>query len=269
MNINPDQSVKFDILLLNVPSKICIGGPMSSLDNQFVSNAPVDRSTDDVDIVDTVRAYIENGGFKPGDRLPPERQLIGELSMPRGALRRAFDALEREGTIWRHVGKGTFISREGRAAASSIADWTRDIARQLTPLKMVRARLCIEPAIAREAAVNASAESITRMRLAMEKASAATSWEDYETQDDLFHRTIAEASDNLLLLGLFDQLNKVRRAVAFGAVVRASPRPSRDHSSFAEHQAIADAIASRNRTGAQEAMQKHLQSVSRRLFEEE
>ena len=56
------------------------------------------------------------------------------------------------------------------------------------------------------------------MNVAMERAHAASNWQDYETQDDIFHRTIAEASDNLLLLSLFDQLNVVRRAVAWGNV---------------------------------------------------
>ena len=242
---------------------------MENLANQYGSIAPIDRPVDDVDIVARVRAFIENRSYQPGDRLPAERQLIGELGVPRAALRRAFDVLEREGVIWRHVGKGTFMSREPRGDQPFDSDWSLDVARQLTPLKMVRARLCIEPAIAREAAVNASAQSMTRMRLAMERASSATNWHDYETQDDLFHRAIAEAADNLLLLGLFDQLNKVRRAVAFGAVTRATQRPSRDHSSFAEHQAIAAAIERRDRAAAQEAMQKHLHSVSRRLFEEE
>jgi DNA-binding FadR family transcriptional regulator len=206
-------------------------------------------------------------GLKPGDRLPAERHLIGKLGMTRGALRRAFDALEKEGVIWRHVGKGTFMSRGGPAATDG-TEWTMDIARQITPLRMVRARLCIEPALAGEAALNASAASLARMRMALERASAAGSWEEYEAQDDLFHRAIAEASDNPLLLGLFDQLNRVRRDVAFGAVTRDTHKPSDDHSSFGEHEVIAAAIEARDRNGAQDAMRKHLISVSKRLFEE-
>lgn len=232
------------------------------------TNPRIDRHSEGADIVGRVRTYIDEGSYNPGDRLPPERQLIGELGMPRGALRRALDVLEREGVIWRHVGKGTFVSRERQEALPTAIDWTQDVARQLTPLRMVRARLCIEPAIAGEAAVNASADAVTRMRLALERASAATNWENYETQDDLFHRAIAEAADNLLLVGLFDQLNKVRRAVAFGVVPRATVRPSSNHSSFGENEAIAAAIERRDREGAQRAMRTHLQSVSRRLFEE-
>lgn len=241
---------------------------MNSQSDQCRTNYKIDRPSGDVEIITRLRAYIGEHGFAPGDRLPAERQLISEMGLPRGALRRAFDALEREGAIWRHVGKGTFVSGVGQGSPAESADWADDVSRQLTPLRMVRARLCIEPAIAREAAVNASAQSVTRMRHALERACSASNWEDYENQDDLFHRAIAEATDNPLLVGLFDQLNKVRRAVAFDAVKRETARPSADHSSFAEHEAIARAIEQRDRVAAQDAMQKHLQSVSRRLFEE-
>lgn len=212
-----------------------------------------------------IRELIANGAYAPGDRLPPERELIDTLGMTRTTLRRALEALEREGTIWRHVGKGTFVASHGAASgAGAIAQ----LSRRITPVKMMRARLCVEPAIAREAAVNASAEAITRMKLAKDRAQAASSWADYETHDDLFHKSIAEASDNILLLTLFDQLNQVRRAVAWGNVVRQSERPPQDHSSFVQHDAITAAIEGRDPAAAHEAMRMHLRSVSARLFEE-
>ena len=145
------------------------------------------------------------------------------------------------------------------AAATGGAGPLADLGRQITPVRMMRARLCIEPAIARESAINASGEAITRMKLARDRAEAASSWADYEAQDDLFHRSIAEAADNILLLALFDQLNQVRRAVAIGNVTRQSATPPRDHSSFAEHDRIIEAY---------EAMRQHLGSVSARLFGE-
>ncbi|WP_413854909.1 FadR/GntR family transcriptional regulator, partial [Albidovulum sp.] len=151
-------------------------------------------------------------------------------------------------------------------AETAAADPIADLGRQITPFRMMRARMAIEPAIAREAAVNASGKALMTMQLAMQRAQSAPSWGEYERQDDLFHRAIAEASDNLLLLSLFDQLNGVRRAVAWGNVVRDSQRPPSDHSSFGEHEAIAMEIAARRPEGAYEAMRRHLKSVSERLF---
>ena len=212
-----------------------------------------------------LRAFIAGGSYDPGDRLPPERELISCLGMTRTTLRKALLVLEREGAIWRHVGKGTFVAR--RPSADHIGGLA-EISQQLTPVKMMRARLALEPAIAREAAINASTEAIGRIKRCMMRAAEAPTWAEYEVQDDLFHRAVAEASDNILLLALFDQLNEVRRAVAWDTVVRKTARPPATHTSFAEHEAIAAAIEARDTSGAQEAMRRHLGSVSARLFGE-
>jgi DNA-binding FadR family transcriptional regulator len=213
---------------------------------------------------DKLRALIEEGGYAPGDRLPPERQLIDLLDVGRSALRRALEQLEREGAIWRHVGKGTFVAHGNPAAQDVLSD----IAHQITPVRMMRARLCIEPAIAREAAVNASGEAVARLESLIERGRAAPTWAEYERQDDGFHRAVAEAADNLVLLALYDDINRVQREVAWGTVRRASTRPPPDHSSFAEHDAIAAAIEAHDADGAYRAMRLHLQSVSQRLFGE-
>lgn len=224
-----------------------------------------DQTAAPADPVARLRSYISNGGFNQGVKLPPERHLTDELGMSRSTLRKALDVLERDGLIWRHVGKGTFVADGTR---DDVADASVQLGRQLTPFRMMRARLAIEPAIAREAAINASGETLARMRQALDRSRAATSWETYEVEDDIFHRTVAEASDNLLLLSVFDQLNEVRRAVAWGNVERKTTRPPADHPSFAQHDAIADTIAGRDPHAAYEAMRAHLRSVSSRLFGE-
>ncbi len=217
---------------------------------------------DPTDAIAALRSFIAAGNYSPGDRLPPERQLVGSLGITRTTLRRALDALEREGAIWRHVGKGTFVAAHGREGAGSLAD----LSQQVTPVQLMRARLSLEPAIAREAAINASDGAVTRLKLARDKCVEATTWDEYEAQDDALHRAVAEATRNVLLLSLFDHLNQVRRAVAWNNVVRESKRPPREHSSFAEHDALIEAIEARDYRTAHEAMRGHLQSVSARLF---
>lgn len=230
------------------------------------SDAPAET-----EIVAQLRDFILKRGIGAGSRLPAERELMTELGVTRTVLRKALDTLEREGSIWRHVGKGTFVSAANSNSDEAYEDAFAASVRlgsQLTPFRMMRARLTIEPAIAKEAAVNASGEAITRMHLALERSHSASNWELYERQDDLFHRAIAEASDNLLLLNLFDQLNSVRRAVAWGNVVRQNSKPTTNHASFRQHEEIAKAIADRRPAEAYTAMRNHLHSVSERLFEE-
>lgn len=213
------------------------------------------------DALATLRAFIVAGKYNPGDRLPPERELIVNLGMTRTKLRRALEALEGEGTIWRHVGKGTFLAAEGSARLA-------ELSRQVTPVQMMRARLALEPALAREAALGASGEALARIRLNRDRAVEAATWDEYEARDDMLHRAIAEATGNVLLLSLFDRLNQVRRAVAWNTVVRRLPHPPPDHSSFTEHDRIVSAIEARDPAAAYAAMRDHLGSVSARLFGE-
>jgi len=214
--------------------------------------------------VDALRALIESRRYAPGDRLPAERALIGELGVSRSRLRRALAVLENEGAIWRHVGKGTFVGAPPAVAADDI----ENLIRQINPVRTMRARLAIEPAIAREAAINASADALRRIDEARRAAAAARDWAEYDKRDDAFHRSIAEATDNLLLVSLFDRLNRVRRAVVASTVVRATEGPPNDHASFAEHAEIAAAIDAHDPARAQDAMRRHIGSVAARQFGE-
>ena len=171
--------------------------------------------------------------------------------------------MEREGVIWRHVGKGTFIAEPH--SEKSILNIS-ELVSELTPVQLLRARLSIEPAIAREAAIHASEADVSRIDAACNAASSATSWSEYERADDLLHHEIAAAAQNPLLMSMFEYLNAVRRAVSWNKVVRSSDRPASDHDSFVEHSRIFAAIEGRNANEAQAAMRTHLISVSKRLF---
>jgi Transcriptional regulators len=213
-----------------------------------------------------MRAFIAREGLTPGDRLPPERALIDLLDLKRTSLRKALEVLEREGAIRRHVGRGTFIAsaEEGALPNPDLSD----LAAQLTPVRMMRARLCIEPAIAREAAINASGEAIRAIREAQQRAERAPTWERYEAEDDALHRAIARASDNLLLVRVFDQISAVRRAVTWGNVERKTERPPANHPSFDQHRAILSAIEEHDPQRAHDTMRPHIGEVSARLFGE-
>jgi DNA-binding FadR family transcriptional regulator len=211
-----------------------------------------------------LRAWLVQKALPPSTRLPPERELSEILGVSRGELRKALAILERQGELWRHVGKGTFVGARPTAEVSSVAT----IAAQTSPAEVMRARLAIEPEIAREAALYANGDDIAELRLCLAGARRAETWRHYETWDNRLHRAVAEAAHNPLLLALFDTANAVRRTVVWGRMRNDGPRPPADHHSFAEHDSIVAAIEERNLAAAASGMRAHLRNVQAFLLEQ-
>lgn len=215
----------------------------------------------EADALARLRDFLAGAALGEAGRLPPERELADRLGLTRASLRKALTTLQSEGTVWRHVGKGTFTGDRPIDTASDIAS----MARRTNPIEVMNARIAFEPEIARVAALNATPTALAELRQCMERAVSAPDWRQYEIWDNRLHRAIAEATQNSLLLGLLDTLNAVRREVNWGRL-RADPkRPPADHHSFIEHQQIVEAIANRDTVGAASAMRAHLQSVERHL----
>ena len=209
-----------------------------------------------------VRAYLAQIEMPLDSRLPPERTLAGALGVTRAELRKALGALEAENQIWRHVGKGTFI---GSRPIDTLAD-VAAITRRTNPAEVMRTRLLLEPEVARMAALSATSAHVAEMRTCMQRSRAAQSWRQYEAWDNRLHRVVAESTQNSLLLALLDTLNAVRRAVAWGRLRGDKVRPAPDHHSFADHEAIVDAIEDRDVNRAASAMRTHLENVERNLL---
>jgi len=216
-------------------------------------------------IVTQLRGYLAQTDLPEDGRLPPERELAVALGVSRTELRKALDVLESEGQIWRHVGKGTFM---GSRPLDTFADIAA-LARRSNPAEVMRARIVVEPEIARAAAFTATPADISEMRMCLARSRQAETWRQYEGWDVRLHRTIAEATQNSLLIGLFDTLNAVRRAVTWGRLRTVPVRPRPDHHSFAEHEIIVEAIEHRDMAGAANAMRAHLMTVERKLLEKQ
>jgi DNA-binding FadR family transcriptional regulator len=210
-----------------------------------------------------LRAYIAQGEFSRNDRLPPERQLCLDLGVSRSKLRRAFTVLESEGSIWRHVGRGTFIG-DGPGAGEYPSILA--IAKRTTPHELMYARVILEPLLTREAALHATAEDVEELRKIAAKAREANTWREYEALDNQFHRLIAEATQNTPLVAMFEQLNALRRTIVWGRLRERSDHPPKDHHSFDEHDSILDAIENRDASLSESGMRQHLQSVTSSLF---
>jgi len=210
-----------------------------------------------------LRAYLAQSDLPGNAKLPPERELVEILGVSRGDLRKALAVLESEDELWRHVGKGTFVGARPIDELSTVAA----ISGKTNPAEVMRTRLLIEPVIAREAALNATAEDIAEMRNCLKGAREARTWRFYENWDNRLHRTIAQSTHNVLMLAMFDTLNTVRRAVVWGRLRPAGDRPEPNHHSFAQHDALVSAIEDRDLRTAEFAMRTHLIDVARNLLE--
>ena len=217
--------------------------------------------TDEPIALQTLRRFVDeaDGGFNA--RLPPERDLARRLEVSRAELRKALLVLVEEGRIWRHVGRGTFVGARPAVDTHEL-DYLSAIA---NPQRVMEARLAIEPSLARLAALHGVKPDFDRMRRLCRRCRDAREWRTYEAADDALHRAIAVATQNKLLVNLFERLNTVRRATVWGQL-RSTRLPPRDHLSFDQHEAIAERIISRDGPGAESAMRTHLLSVRDRIM---
>lgn len=61
-------------------------------------------------VVNSIRQGIEAGALKPGDKLPPVRDLAWKLGITPGTVARAYTILTDEGILNAEVGRGTFVA---------------------------------------------------------------------------------------------------------------------------------------------------------------
>ena len=203
---------------------------------------------------------LVGGGLAAGTRLPTERELAAAIGVGRAAVRRALEALEAEGLVWRRQGKGTFVVQPPRAPALA-----GDLAAASNPDEVAESRIALEPQLARLSALRASPEDVARMRVLAERASLATDADASELWDSALHRLIARTTGNGLLIALFDLMEEVRRDEVWRGL-RDRARSQRTYALYArQHGAIIDAIERREGRAAEAAMRTHLRTVAENL----
>jgi DNA-binding transcriptional regulator YhcF (GntR family) len=68
-----------------------------------------------IQIKEQILSEIRNQGFKPGQKMPTERELAQRLGTSRNTISSAYQLLEKEGVLVSHQGRGTFVAGEYRA----------------------------------------------------------------------------------------------------------------------------------------------------------
>ena len=207
----------------------------------------------------TLRRYVDQVRRESGRRLPSEARLVEELGISRARLRGLLKTLEREGLIWRHVGKGTFIGERSLSAElTSMPD-------VLTPPEAFEARLVIEPQIAALAARRATPGQIDDMWRCIRQMQALDDFDQWAVWDERLHRLVAKAAGNKLLLAVYDTIRESAPSGMRNIINRVFSSTTRNESNV-EHQRYIEAIANHDPASAESLMRAHLHAVKQIMF---
>lgn len=216
-------------------------------------------------VVNHVRALIEDGTLHPGDKIPPEREFAKKLKISRASLRAGIGHLAAMGVLNVRHGVGTFVE-DGPPALGTASLALLGALHGFKPWQMFEARLILESHLAalaaergREEHFTALAEEVTEMYATFHEP------QEYLIHDMRFHRTIAEASGNPILAVLMETV-----MTALYDERRKTVERSRDLKQSAEiHREIYRAIRSRNAIEARAVMERHLKLAESALAHEQ
>ncbi|MGB7099805.1 MAG: FCD domain-containing protein [Xanthobacteraceae bacterium] len=214
-----------------------------------------------VEIEGSLRKRIAAGEWAPTGRLPAERELAAEYGVARNTVRRAVEAIAHDGTVERHVGRGTFVN----GGATELADIVQRVT-GVSPADLMAARLIVEPQAAAIAAKNASSSDLLAIAEAHQRASDAHQNDQFEHWDTQFHQRIFAATRNELLVSVHDILQVIRSRNAWIELKRKAFSENRRRDYCMHHGEILAALGNRDAEGAAQAMRLHIETIEITLF---
>lgn len=212
------------------------------------------------EVAERLRRDVADGVFKPGEKLPPERDLMTRYSVGRNTVREAVRGLVALGMLEVKAGAGTTVSRiDGRAAlARTVSERPMDDAAMND---LVEFRLLLEGQAAQLAAERATPEDLEliRERLAAYQDAVRRHEAVYE-HDVAFHRAVSSATHNRLFLDVIDTSSQL-----FQRTMQASDHAPEDILKAAEeHTMIAHHVLMGDGEAAGRAMRAHILSSNER-----
>ena len=218
-------------------------------------------------IVDQVKTLIASGKLKPGDTLPPERELMKVFNVSRPTLREALNMLSIMGFIQVSQRQRTKVKS---LVPSNITEPLRHLLKEdiKTSLELIDARAIIETANAALAAERADEEDIARLEECIEKMRINLREDDTLNKEDAnFHLTVAEATHNKiqthLMFSIYDLLKETVGLCYYN---------DEAENIFQQHCRIVEAIKEKDPQCAKERMEEHLsyiKSLVNRLLDSE
>jgi GntR family transcriptional repressor for pyruvate dehydrogenase complex len=208
-------------------------------------------------VVQQIQRLIRDGLLKPGDKLPPERELAEMFQVSRSSLRDAIRALEQMGLVHARQGEGTVVLAPSTESLINPLAAVLLHERELVG-ELLEFREMIEPALARRAATYASPEDVEHLEDILRRQKERVHRGELAIEEDSeFHYAIAHAARNGVVLRVLD---------AFMDLLRESREQSlqvegRLQKSLEGHRRILQAIRQHHSSAAEAAMRRHIEEI--------
>jgi GntR family transcriptional regulator, transcriptional repressor for pyruvate dehydrogenase complex len=208
-------------------------------------------------------AYVVNGTWKAGDRLPPERELCQQFGIARTSLREALKAMELVGMLDSRVGDGTFVCPRSEFLSRPLL-WAFTGTDHEELVEIMEARTVVEEALAGLAAERASADEISAIEVTIRQMRDVIAAESSILEADMsFHLAVADAAHNEVLRNAVQLLRNITRQWLMYKV----QMPNVAAAVLKRHEAVYRAIASRKPKAARLAMRKHLEETQQLVIQ--
>jgi len=218
-----------------------------------------------------IKKFIFDGIFKPGDKLPSEKELAQQFRVGRQSVREALRILELSGfiVIQKGGGGGAVIKDN---ISSTISGLFLD-AFQLEKIsieELTVARVEIEKIVLKHAIQQAEPFDIERLRKNIADTRRKLETNKAAIDENIqFHHLLAHASKNLLFVVVVEAITTaVRHFLSQLNLENSLPNSEsilRSKNTFDYHQRILDALIAKNTEEAVEWLEDHLNEVKTRL----
>jgi GntR family transcriptional repressor for pyruvate dehydrogenase complex len=198
---------------------------------------------------------IATGVLRPGQRLPPERELAASLSVSRGSLREAMHELEAKHLVQRRTRRGTIVCEQTEPVRRlySELDGTTDASLD----DATELRLIVEPRIASAAALRSAPSNLVQLEDVLTRSALRLDAETSLRLDLEFHLLLAHAAQNPLLVALCTMTSEWTESLRRHSHATLEGRLR----SLEGHQAIYQAVQARDPDAAATAMNEHLSVI--------
>jgi GntR family transcriptional regulator, transcriptional repressor for pyruvate dehydrogenase complex len=224
---------------------------------------PIQKKRVYQEIIAQIRDSIRNGGLKPGDKLPSERELADRLSVSRNAVREAVSVMESVGLVEISQGIGIFLKEENQDILTSRMDGLLN-QQGLNLVELLEVREGLEGQGAFLAAARRTASDLEAIKIAYEKMKNAYSLNQIAAEEDYeFHIAIVTAAQNTTLL---DAVKLFSDTFLLGVqqLRSRSIKAGKSQTVLSEHFEIYQAIEQQDADRAEKAMRVHIVNAKKR-----